>query len=177
MLCCLPCHRGRSHADISLGHAQVIEANDDLSADHHKVLLYQLLRGLHFIHAAGVLHRDLKPKNILANSNCKVKICDLGLARPLLQSAPTSTCWTDYIATRWYRAPELCGCFYGCYTQAVDVWGIGCIFAEMLLGKPLFPGGRDPVSQLQLITDLLGKPSASTISRISNRNARAFLQV
>lgn len=151
----------------------VIGANDDLSADHFKVFLYQLLRGLAFIHAMGVLHRDLKPKNILANSDCKLKICDFGLARPFLRG-DTPTAWTDYVATRWYRAPELCGCFYGVYTQAVDIWSIGCIFAETLLGKPLFPG-RDAVSQLQLITDLLGKPDPHVIDCISNPKARAFL--
>ena len=78
------------------------------------------------------------------------------------------------MATRWYRAPELCGCFYGCYSQAVDIWSIGCIFAETLLGKPLFPG-RDAVAQLQLITDLLGKPHPRVIDRISNQKARNFL--
>ncbi len=151
----------------------VIGANDDLTADHHKVFLYQLLRGLTFVHERGVLHRDLKPKNILANSNCKLKICDFGLARPFL-GGETLTAWTDYVATRWYRAPELCGCFYGCYSQAVDIWSIGCMFAETLLGKPLFPG-RDAVSQLHLITDLVGKPPAAVISRISNQKARNFL--
>lgn len=86
--------------------------------DHHKVFLYQLLRGLNFIHASGVLHRDLKPKNILANSNCKLKICDFGLARPFWpEQSVTPVFWTDYVATRWYRAPELCGCFYGRYAQ------------------------------------------------------------
>lgn len=153
----------------------VIGANDDLTQDHHKVFLYQLLRGLNFIHSSGVLHRDLKPKNILANSNCKLKICDFGLARPFLSDTAVSPVhWTDYVATRWYRAPELCGCFYGRYSQAVDIWSIGCIFAEVLLGKPLFPG-RDAVSQLQLITDLLGKPPQRTIDRIGNQKARAFL--
>ncbi len=82
-----------------------------------QVFLYQLLRGLNFIHSSGVLHRDLKPKNILANSNCKLKICDFGLARPFLtDTTVTPVHWTDYVATRWYRAPELCGCFYGRYT-------------------------------------------------------------
>ena len=138
----------------------VIGANDDLTGDHHRVFLYQLLRGLMHVHRMGVLHRDLKPKNILANSDCKLKICDLGLARPYLDGFgqnPMCAAWTDYVATRYYRAPELCGCFYGRYSQAVDIWSLGCIFAETLLGRPLFPG-RDAVSQLQLITDLLGKP-------------------
>ncbi|GLI68752.1 hypothetical protein VaNZ11_013244 [Volvox africanus] len=155
----------------------VIGANDDLTRDHHKVFLYQLLRGLNFMHTNNVLHRDLKPKNILANSNCKLKICDFGLARPIMgnMTALTPVLWTDYVATRWYRAPELCGCFYGRYTSAVDMWSIGCIFAEVLLGRPLFPG-RDAVSQLQLITDLLGKPLPSVIEGITNSRARNFLQ-
>ena len=65
--------------------------------------------------------------------------------------SPTETpvYWTDYVATRWYRAPELVGSFYGRYSYAVDVWSLGCIFAEVLLGRPLFPG-RDAVSQLQV---------------------------
>ncbi|GFR41333.1 hypothetical protein Agub_g2018 [Astrephomene gubernaculifera] len=156
----------------------VIGANDDLTRDHHKVFLYQLLRGLNFMHTNGVLHRDLKPKNILANSNCKLKICDFGLARPCMGgsgSPLTPVSWTDYVATRWYRAPELCGSFYGQYNSAVDMWSIGCIFAEVLLGKPLFPG-RDAVSQLNLITDLLGKPAQSVIEGIGNARARKFLQ-
>ena len=154
----------------------VINANDDLTQDHHKVFLYQLLRGLNFIHQSGVLHRDLKPKNILANSNNKLKICDFGLARPFIPDPAPATLvyWTDYVATRWYRAPELCGSFYGRYSQAVDIWSIGCIFAETLLGKPLFPG-RDAVGQLHLITDLLGKPLQKVIDNIGNAKARNFL--
>ena len=103
----------------------------------------------------------------------RLKICDFGLARPFL-GEETPTAWTDYVATRWYRAPELCGCFYGCYSHAVDIWSIGCIFAETLLGKPLFPG-RDAVAQLQIMTDLLGKPPPHVIERIGNQKARSFL--
>lgn len=97
-----------------------------------------------------------------------------GLARPMFGNHSTPVHWTDYVATRWYRAPELCGCFYGHYTASVDMWSAGCIFAEILLGKPLFPG-KDVVSQLQLITDLLGKPSFEVIEKITNPKARAFL--
>ena len=154
---------------------EVIGANDDLTPSHMRVFLYQLVRGTSFLHTAGVLHRDLKPKNVLANSNCKLKICDFGLARPRTEtSSETPVVWTDYVATRWYRAPELCGCFYGHYSEAVDIWSIGCIFAEMLFRKPLFPG-RDAMSQLQLMTDVLGKPPANVIDRIKNPRTRSFL--
>lgn len=82
---------------------QVIKANDDLTPEHHQFFLYQMLRGLKYIHSAKVFHRDLKPKNILANSDCKLKICDFGLARPAFNDMPTTVFWTDYVATRWYR--------------------------------------------------------------------------
>nr|TKW15620.1 hypothetical protein SEVIR_5G249700v2 [Setaria viridis] len=143
---------------------QVIKANDDLTAEHHQLFLYQLLRGMKYIHAANVFHRDLKPKNILANGDCKLKICDFGLARVSFNDTPSAIFWTDYVATRWYRAPELCGSFFSKYTPAIDIWSIGCIFAEMLAGKPLFPG-KNVVHQLDLMTDLLGTPSSESISR------------
>lgn len=78
------------------------------------------------------------------------------------------------MATRWYRAPELCGSFFSKYTPAIDIWSVGCIFAEMLMGKPLFPG-KNVVHQLDLMTDLLGSPSGETISRIRNEKARRYL--
>ncbi|XP_013638925.1 PREDICTED: mitogen-activated protein kinase 8-like isoform X2 [Brassica oleracea var. oleracea] len=153
---------------------QVIKANDDLTAEHHQFFLYQLLRGLKYVHAANVFHRDLKPKNILANADCKLKICDFGLARVSFNDAPTAIFWTDYVATRWYRAPELCGSFFSKYTPAIDIWSVGCIFAEMLLGKPLFPG-KNVVHQLDLMTDFLGTPPPESISRIRNEKARRYL--
>lgn len=91
---------------------QVIKVNDDLTREHQQFFLYQLLRALKYMHTANVYHRDLKPKNILANSNCKLKICDFGLARVAFNDTPTTVFWTDYVATRWYRAPELCGSFF-----------------------------------------------------------------
>ncbi|GAB4828771.1 Mitogen-activated protein kinase 9 [Ancistrocladus abbreviatus] len=153
---------------------QVIKANDDLTPEHYQFFLYQLLRGLKYIHSANVFHRDLKPKNILANADCKLTICDFGLARVSFNDTPSAIFWTDYVATRWYRAPELCGSFFSKYTPGIDIWSIGCIFAEMLTGKPLFPG-KNVVHQLDLMTDLLGTPSADCISRIRNEKARRYL--
>ncbi|KAI5415928.1 mitogen-activated protein kinase 15 [Lathyrus oleraceus] len=153
---------------------QVIKANDDLTPEHYQFFLYQLLRGLKYIHTANVFHRDLKPKNILANADCKLKICDFGLARVAFNDTPTAIFWTDYIATRWYRAPELCGSFFSKYTPAIDIWSIGCIFAELLTGKPLFPG-KNVVHQLDLMTDFLGTPSPEAIARIRNEKARRYL--
>ncbi|PKA55518.1 Mitogen-activated protein kinase 15 [Apostasia shenzhenica] len=153
---------------------QVIKANDDLTPEHHQFFLYQLLRALKYIHSANVFHRDLKPKNILANADCKLKICDFGLARVSFNDAPSAIFWTDYVATRWYRAPELCGSFFSKYTPAIDIWSIGCIFAEMLTGKPLFPG-KNVVHQLDLMTDLLGTPPPETIGKIRNEKAKRYL--
>ncbi|GMY18553.1 mitogen-activated protein kinase 9 isoform X1 [Fagus crenata] len=153
---------------------QVIKANDDLTPAHYQFFLYQLLRALKYIHTANVFHRDLKPKNILANADCKLKICDFGLARASFNDAPSTIFWTDYVATRWYRAPELCGSFFSKYTPAIDIWSIGCIFAEMLTGKPLFPG-KNVVHQLDLITDLLGTPPPESITKIRNEKARRYL--
>ncbi|XP_024527404.1 mitogen-activated protein kinase 15 isoform X1 [Selaginella moellendorffii] len=153
---------------------QVIKANDDLTPEHYQFFLYQLLRALKYIHTANVFHRDLKPKNILANADCKLKICDFGLARVAFNDAPTAIFWTDYVATRWYRAPELCGSFFSKYTPAIDIWSIGCIFAEILTGKPLFPG-KNVVHQLDLMTDMLGTPSAESVARVRNEKARRYL--
>ncbi|XP_004488688.1 mitogen-activated protein kinase 19 [Cicer arietinum] len=153
---------------------QVIKANDDLTREHQQFFLYQMLRALKFMHTANVYHRDLKPKNILANANCKLKVCDFGLARVAFNDTPTTTFWTDYVATRWYRAPELCGSFFSKYTPAIDIWSIGCIFAEVLTGKPLFPG-KSVVHQLDLITDLLGTPSPEIIAGVRNEKARKYL--
>ena len=104
-----------------------------------------------------------------------IKICDFGLARPMFTDAPQTVFWTDYVATRWYRAPELCGCFFARYQPTVDVWSMGCIFAELLMGKALFPG-RNVVDQLTLITDILGTPAPEVIEKVRNEKSRMFLE-
>ena len=110
--------------------------------------LYQILRGLKYIHSANVLHRDLRPSNLLLNANCDLKICDFGLAR----TTSETDFMTEYVVTRWYRAPELL-LNSSEYTAAIDVWSVGCIFMELMDRKPLFPG-RDHVHQLRLLMEV-----------------------
>ncbi|KAG2530355.1 hypothetical protein JM16_001629 [Phytophthora kernoviae] len=131
---------------------RIIYSKEVLRDDHIRYFLYQMLSGLLHMHRAGVLHRDLKPSNLLINSDCQLKICDLGLAR---SKEAEDVGMTEYVVTRWYRAPELLlGSAYG---DGVDLWAAGCIFAEMLGRKPLFPG-ETYVHQLQLIMNVLGVP-------------------
>ena len=86
----------------------IIKSKQALTDEHIQFFLYQLLRGLKYQHSCGILHRDLKPRNLLVNSNCDLKICDFGLARANTDSLMTPNAQlTDYIATRWYRAPEV----------------------------------------------------------------------
>lgn len=130
---------------------------------------YQILRGLKYVHSAGVIHRDLKPSNILINENCDLKICDFGLAR--IQDPQM----TGYVSTRYYRAPEIMLTWQK-YDTEVDLWSVGCILAEMIEGKPLFPG-RDHVHQFSIITELLGLPPADVIDTICSENTLRFVQL
>ncbi|KAJ5147207.1 hypothetical protein N7526_000559 [Penicillium atrosanguineum] len=130
--------------------------------------LYQILRGLKYVHSAGVVHRDLKPSNILINENCDLKICDFGLAR--IQDPQM----TGYVSTRYYRAPEIMLTWQK-YDVEVDIWSAGCIFAEMLEGKPLFPG-KDHVNQFSIITELLGTPPDDVIQTICSENTLRFVK-
>ena len=95
---------------------------------------------MEFLHSSRVIHRDIKPENLLISESGVVKLCDFGFARKLQEKANYQ--YTDYVSTRWYRAPEL---LVGdaAYSTSVDVWAIGCIFAEIFNGLPLFPGQSD----------------------------------
>jgi serine/threonine protein kinase len=132
--------------------------SDFVIADvYAQYLLYQLLRGIKFIHSADVLHRDLKPSNILIDSEYNVKICDFGLARGIDVDNPEMS--TQYVATRWYRAPELLLMWDRC-SKEQDLWAIGCIFYELIAKprRPLFPG-KDYLSQLNITLDFCGTPA------------------
>ncbi|CAF4643587.1 unnamed protein product [Rotaria sp. Silwood1] len=139
---------------------KIIVSQQALSIDHCKVFLYQILRGLKFLHSAGVIHRDLKPGNLLVNSDCLLKICDFGLART--EELDKTKRMTQEVVTQYYRAPELLlGAQH--YSYAIDVWSVGCIFAE-LLGRRILFQASSPLKQLDLILNLLGSPPLDEIS-------------
>lgn len=153
---------------------QIIASNQKLTDEHCQYFVYQMLRGLKAIHSAHVLHRDLKPSNLLCNGDCLLKICDFGLARV----ANTDDNWngflTEYVATRWYRAPEVI-LSWKQYTKAIDMWSCGCIFAELLGRKPLFQG-KDYINQITKITDILGTPPEDEIEAIRCEPARRYIR-
>ncbi|KNC97683.1 CMGC/MAPK protein kinase [Spizellomyces punctatus DAOM BR117] len=151
---------------------QIIRSEQPLTDAHFQYFIYQICRGLKYIHSANVLHRDLKPGNLLVNADCELKICDFGLARGL--SDTQTGFMTEYVATRWYRAPEIMLSFKS-YTKAIDMWSVGCIFAELCGGKPLFKG-RDYVDQLNQILSILGTPDDATLRRIGSERAQLYIR-
>jgi len=117
---------------------------------------------LKYQHSCGILHRDLKPRNLLVNSNCDLKICDFGLARANTENLMTPNAQlTDYIATRWYRAPEVI-LSWAQYTDAIDTWSVGCILAEMIRRKPLMPASNS-AEQMKMIVGICGPPGNQLI--------------
>eukprot|EP01139_Manchomonas_bermudensis_P018929 Amastigsp_a676228_324.p2 type:complete len:412 gc:universal Amastigsp_a676228_324:1-1236(+) len=150
----------------------IIKSRQELTMQHHQHFMYQIMRGLAFIHAAGVIHRDMKPSNVVLDADCTVKIVDFGLARPNTVDANQNG-FTEYVATRWYRSPEI---VYdaGVYSSLVDVWAAGCIFAELLRRKPLL-AGKDQVHQLSLILNTFGTPAPEDIAEIRNQSARNYV--
>ncbi|KAG8818494.1 hypothetical protein FRC19_010604 [Serendipita sp. 401] len=157
---------------------QIIRSGQELSTDHIAYFVYQILGAIKYIHGCNVIHRDLKSANILVNSTCEIRICDFGLARGyekyLEDDSEKVTPLTEYVATRWYRAPEIMLGFDG-YDQAIDIWSIGCIFGELLNGKPIFQG-KDYVDQLKCIFEYLGSPSEEIIARIARGRARKYVR-
>ncbi|KAI4255470.1 MAG: hypothetical protein LQ352_002563 [Teloschistes flavicans] len=155
--------------------AAIIRSGQPLTDAHFQSFIYQILCGLKYIHSANVLHRDLKPGNLLVNADCELKICDFGLARGFSMDPEENAGYmTEYVATRWYRAPEIMLSFQS-YTKAIDVWSVGCILAELLGGRPFFKG-RDYVDQLNQILHYLGTPNEDTLSRIGSPRAQEYVR-
>lgn len=159
------------HMEADLHH--VIRANI-LEEVHKQYVVYQLLKSLKYMHSAGLIHRDLKPSNILINSDCQIKLADFGLARSLTSNADdTNIKLTDYVATRWYRAPEI---LLGStkYSKAVDMWSVGCILGELIVGKAIFQG-TSTLNQIEKVLELIGKPKPEDIESLESPHAATIL--
>lgn len=137
----------------------------NLSEPQIKCFLLQLLDGIKYLHNNNILHRDIKAANLLISNKGILQIADFGLARRFDEPAPTPGSgggvamrqYTGNVVTRWYRAPELCLGERN-YTAAVDIWGVGCVFAEMKKGRPILTGNSD-THQIELIFQLCGSPN------------------
>jgi mitogen-activated protein kinase 15 len=155
---------------------------------HCRYIMWQLFRALKYMHSGDLLHRDIKPSNLLLNAECQVKVADFGLARSLAPedrspqgagagvhggSSGGAVVLTDYVATRWYRAPEI---LLGStnYTFGVDMWSCGCILAELLAGRPMFPG-KSTVDQIERILDVTGYPSPAQLAACDSPYAAEML--
>jgi len=134
-----------------------------------KCYLYQLLEGLRYLHDNRILHRDMKAANLLIDNKGILQIADFGLARHYDEPVPIAghgggearRDYTTLVVTRWYRPPELL-MHLRKYTTAIDLWGVGCVFGEMLVGKPILAGESDN-AQLKIIFDLVGSPTEETM--------------
>lgn len=159
--------------------SQVIKAKI-LEPMHVQFIIYQLLKALKYIHSAKLLHRDIKPSNILVDASCSIKLCDFGLCRSIavssdeLSSTNENMELTDYIATRWYRSPEI---LMGSrrYTEGVDLWSAGCILGEMFRSRPILPGAST-MGQVEKIFELTGNPSAKDVKSWKSPFATAMLE-
>lgn len=151
----------------------VVRANI-LEDIHKRYITYQLLKSLKYLHSADVIHRDIKPSNLLLNADCHTRLCDFGLCRSISEDVGPNPTLTDYVATRWYRAPEI---LFGStrYTKAVDMWAVGCIIAEMIAGRPTFPG-TSTVNQLERVLEVTGIPSNEDLDSIESPYASTMLE-
>ena len=157
----------------------IIRSGQPLTDAHFQSFIYQTLCGLKYIHSANVLHRDLKPGNLLVNADCELKICDFGLARGFDPDQNTvmsgqQEFMTEYVATRWYRAPEIMLSHQN-YNTAIDLWSVGCILAELLGRRPIFKGS-DYVDQLNQILYYIGTPSETMLRRVASPRAQQYIR-
>ncbi|XP_054285795.1 cyclin-dependent kinase 14 isoform X2 [Macrosteles quadrilineatus] len=148
------------HTDLS----QYMERHPGgLNHSNIKLFLFQLLRGLAYCHKRRVLHRDVKPQNLLISEMGELKLADFGLARA--KSVPSHT-YSHEVVTLWYRPPDvLLGSTH--YSTSLDMWGVGCIFVEMITGVPTFPGVRETYDQLDKIFKILGTPTEEDWEEVS----------
>lgn len=174
----LQVHRAENDLDIYLAFEwldtdvhSVIRAGILLDI-HQRYIFWQLCCALKFIHSAGIIHRDLKPSNMLIKSDASIKVCDFGLSRAIGDMKEADTL-TDYIATRWYRSPEI---LFGSnrYDVGIDMWAAGCILAELIGGRPLFPGAST-MDQLERVVAFTGMPTQDEIDSLNSPMCQTML--
>lgn len=139
---------------------------------HRKFLTYQIIKVVAQLHEKHIIHRDLKPANVFVNTDCTIKLGDFGLARsfcPGKENDDPFVDLTEYIATRWYRSPEIL-VKSSVYSTAMDMWAVGCIIGELFLGQTLFPG-KSTVDQLALIVSATGEPSEDDVDSLQSQEA------
>jgi serine/threonine protein kinase len=162
---------------------RLIQSSCPLTEGHIRVIMYQVLSGVKAMHDNGVLHRDLKPGNLLLNKDCELKITDFGLARMMPKqvhaereqaASDAPPMMTEYVVTRWYRPPELMLAPNGSYDGAVDMWSVGCILGELVSRKPLFPG-TDFMDQLTRVFQVLPVPAPDERGYVIEKDALKFL--
>lgn len=134
-----------------------------ISESKVKNYMYQLCKSIDHMHRNGIFHRDVKPENILIKDDV-VKLADFGSCRSVYSKQP----FTEYISTRWYRAPE-CLLTDGYYSYKMDMWSVGCVFFEVLSLRPLFPGSNE-VDQIAKIHEVLGTPSTNILKKLQNKS-------
>jgi len=150
---------------------RIIRSRQPLENIDIQILTFQMLKALRYMHEAGLIHRDIKPSNVLVNADLHLKLCDFGLSRGI--SEQENEAMTEYVVTRHYRAPEVMTNPTN-YDTKIDMWGVGCILAELLGREVLFPG-EDYLSQLKLIIQHVGIPSKEDLDHV-HKNARAYIQ-
>ena len=141
----------------------VIRANI-LQEIHKKFIIYQILKALKFIHSADIIHRDLKPSNIFINSDCHIKLGDFGLARTVDHNPRMGGVVTNYVATRWYRAPEMILSGHK-YEKPIDMWSVGCILYELIVGTPLLPG-KSTKDMIKMLFGVTGFPDRKEYNEV-----------
>ena len=147
-------------------------SKDDMTEEHIQYIMFQIILGICYLHENNIVHRDIKPNNILLNDTCQVRICDFGLARQIKDKTDQNK--TEYVVTRYYRAPEIM-LDSRKYDSAVDLWSIGCTFYELIESKILFEKAETYIELLNLIFKRLGTPSPEVISKIDNEHAKNWI--
>eukprot|EP00057_Strongylocentrotus_purpuratus_P017318 XP_011671792.1 PREDICTED: extracellular signal-regulated kinase 2 [Strongylocentrotus purpuratus] len=157
----------------------VIKKGGILKDIHKRFIMYQLINATMYMHSGNVIHRDQKPSNILLDTECFVKVADFGLARSITQIdavlSEDNPALTEYVATRWYRAPEILLASKR-YTKGVDMWSVGCIIGELLKGKPMFPGSST-FNQLERIMAIIDPPTKKDIEAIQSDYGATFVDM